>query len=79
MTRSMLQHLGTACRIVGVLVTSLALASFTVQVHSTAPASEWLRWFCVFGATIAAAVVVGCFFSRDAGEHPHAVRPRFRH
>lgn len=79
MTRSMLHHLGTAVRIVGVLVTSLALASFTVEVHPAAPASEWLRWFCVFGAAIAAAVVVGCFFARDADEHSHATPPRLRH
>lgn len=67
MTRSMLHHLGTALRVVGVLVTGLALASFTVEVHPTAPASEWLRWFCVFGATVAAAVVIACFFSSGSG------------
>jgi hypothetical protein len=75
----MLHHLGAALRVVGVLVTSLALASFTVEVHSAAPASEWLRWFCVVGATIAAAVVVGCCFSKHDDDHAHHSGPRFRH
>lgn len=79
MTRSMLHHLGAALRAVGVLVTGLALASFTVEVHPAAPASEWLRWFCVFGATVAAACVAACFLS--GGDDPHAGHggPRLRH
>lgn len=77
MTRSMLHHLGTAVRIAGVIVASLALASFTVEVHPAAPASEWLRWFCVFGAAIAASVVLACCFSKGSDEH-HP-RAGFRH
>lgn len=79
MTRSMQQHLGAALRVVGVIVTSLALASFTVEVHPAAPASEWLRWFCVFCAALAAAAVVACFFSAGGDDHSHHGDARFRH
>lgn len=79
MTRSMLHHPGAALRVVGVLVTSLALASFTVEVHPAAPASEWLRWFCVFGATVAAACVGACFLSKSDDGHAGHGDPRLRH
>lgn len=70
MTRSMLHHLGAALRVVGILVGGLALASFTVDVHAAAPASEWLRWFCVFGAAIALVSIVRCCASRRGDPDP---------